>query len=52
MFQKRSIWECQATKRLGGPTDITGVILFLTLYDAAFISGQAIVVDGGPYRIG
>jgi hypothetical protein len=27
-------------------------LLFLTSDDAAFIAGQAIVVDGGQYRIG
>jgi NAD(P)-dependent dehydrogenase (short-subunit alcohol dehydrogenase family) len=27
-------------------------VLFLTSDDAAFITGQAIVVDGGQYRIG
>lgn len=30
---------------LGEPEDITGAILFLTSDDAAFITGQAIVVD-------
>jgi len=50
--QKRSTWEQQAIKRLGEPEDITGAILFLTSDDAAFITGQAIVVDGGQYRIG
>jgi 3-oxoacyl-[acyl-carrier protein] reductase len=50
--QKRSTWEQQAIKRLGEPEDITGAILFLTSGDAAFITGQAIVVDGGQYRIG
>ena len=50
--QKRSTWEQQAIKRLGEPGDITGAILFLTSADAAFITGQAIVVDGGQYRIG
>jgi NAD(P)-dependent dehydrogenase (short-subunit alcohol dehydrogenase family) len=50
--QKRSTWEQQAIKRLGEPHDITGAILFLTSDDAAFITGQAIVVDGGQYRIG
>src|SRR6202045_2452871 len=50
--QKRSTWEQQAIKRLGEPQDITGAILFLTSDDAAFITGQAIVVDGGQYRIG
>src|SRR6478609_7014174 len=50
--QKRSTWEQQAIKRLGEPEDVTGAILFLTSDDAAFITGQAIVVDGGQYRIG
>jgi 3-oxoacyl-[acyl-carrier protein] reductase len=49
---KRATWEQQAIKRLGQPEDITGAILFLTSDDAAFITGQAIVVDGGQYRIG
>ena len=49
--QKRSTWEQQAIKRLGEPKDITGAISFLTSDDAAFITGQAIVVDGGLYRI-
>jgi NAD(P)-dependent dehydrogenase (short-subunit alcohol dehydrogenase family) len=50
--QKRATWEQQAIKRLGEPEDITGVILFLTGDDAAFITEQAIVVEGGQYRIG
>jgi 3-oxoacyl-[acyl-carrier protein] reductase len=50
--QKRATWEQQAIKRLGEPEDITGAILFLTSDDAAFITGHAIVVDGGQYRIG
>ncbi|WP_430389881.1 SDR family NAD(P)-dependent oxidoreductase [Dyella sp. 20L07] len=50
--QKRSTWEQQAIKRLGEPKDITGAVLFLTGDDAAFITGQAIVVDGGQYRVG
>jgi NAD(P)-dependent dehydrogenase (short-subunit alcohol dehydrogenase family) len=50
--QKRSTWEQQAIKRLGEPEDLTGAVLFLTTDDAAFITGQAIVVDGGQYRIG
>jgi len=49
---KRATWEQQAIKRLGEPGDITGAVLFLTSDDAAFITGQAIVVDGGQYRIG
>jgi 3-oxoacyl-[acyl-carrier protein] reductase len=50
--QKRATWEQQAIKRLAEPEDVTGAILFLTSDDAAFITGQAIVVDGGQYRIG
>ena len=50
--QKRGTWEQQAIKRLGEPRDVTGAVLFLTSDDAAFITGQAIVVDGGQYRIG
>src|SRR5260221_2598816 len=50
--QRRATWEQQAIRRLGEPEDMTGAILFLTSDDAAFITGQAIVVDGGQYRIG
>ena len=50
--QKRDTWEQQAIKRLGEPGDVTGAVLFLTSDDAAFITGQAIVVDGGQYRVG
>ena len=44
-------WEQRAIKRMGEPEDVTGAILFLTSDDAAFITGQAIVVDGGQYCI-
>ena len=50
--QKCATWEYQAIKRLGQPADVTGAVLFLTSDDAAFVTGQAIVVDGGQYRIG
>ena len=50
--QKRGTWSQQAIKRLGEPGDVTGAVLFLTSDDAAFITGEAIVVDGGQYRIG
>ena len=50
--QKRATWGQQAIKRLGEPEDVTGAVLFLTSDGAAFITGQAIVVDGGQYRIG
>lgn len=50
--QKRGAWEQQAIKRLGEPEDVTGAVLFLTSDDAVFDTGQAIVIDGGQYRIG
>jgi 3-oxoacyl-[acyl-carrier protein] reductase len=50
--RKRATWEQQAIKRLGEPEDMTGAVLFLTSDDASFITGQAIVVDGGQYRVG
>src|SRR5271163_2076920 len=50
--QKRDTWGQQAIKRLGEPRDITGAVLFLSSDDAAFMTAQAIVVDGGQYRIG
>jgi len=49
---KRATWGQQAIKRLGEPGDVTGAILFLTSDDASFITGEALVVDGGQYRIG
>jgi 3-oxoacyl-[acyl-carrier protein] reductase len=50
--QQRATWEQQAIKRLGEPEDITGAVLFLTSDDASFITGQALVVDGGQCRVG
>lgn len=41
----------QAIKRLGEPQDIVGTVAFLSSNDAAFITGQSIVVDGGLYKI-
>ena len=34
-------------RRLGEPADIAGVVTFLTSDDAAWLTGQTIVVDGG-----
>lgn len=36
-----------ALKRLGAPEDVARVALFLASDDAAFVTGQAIAVDGG-----
>ena len=45
--QKRDTWGQQAIERLAEPGDSTGAVLFSTSDDASFITGQAIVVDGG-----
>jgi NAD(P)-dependent dehydrogenase (short-subunit alcohol dehydrogenase family) len=48
---KKGAWMQQAIKRLAQPHDIVGPILFLTSEDAAFVTGQALVADGGMYKI-
>ncbi len=48
---KRVAWEQQAIKRFAEPEDIAGPVAFLTSDDAAFVTGQALVVDGGLYKI-
>lgn len=50
--QRRATWEGQAIKRFAETADVIGPVLFLTSDDATFITAQAIVVDGGQYRIG
>ncbi len=39
--------ESQKIKKLGEPEDITGAVMFLASDDAAFVTGQEILVDGG-----
>ena len=36
-----------AVPRLGEPTDVTRLLLFLTSSDASFITGSEYVIDGG-----
>lgn len=48
---KASIWQGQAIKRFAQPEDIAAPVAFLSSDDSAFITGQAIVVDGGQYKI-
>nr|WP_299507081.1 SDR family oxidoreductase [uncultured Rhizobium sp.] len=48
---KRQTWQSQAIKRFAEPSDIAGAICFLTSDDASFITGQALPVDGGQYKI-
>ncbi|RWX74702.1 SDR family oxidoreductase [Neorhizobium lilium] len=50
--QRRAVWQGQAIQRFAEPEDIVGPVLFLTTDDAAFMTGQALVVDGGQYRVG
>src|ERR1700730_1437424 len=45
-----SVASFQAIKRGEGPDDLVGVVSFLTSYDAAFMTGQTLNVDGGRVR--
>ena len=49
---RRATWQGQVIQRFAEPEDIVGPVLFLTSDDAAFMTGQALVVDGGQYRVG
>jgi NAD(P)-dependent dehydrogenase (short-subunit alcohol dehydrogenase family) len=48
---KQALAQTQAIKRISVPEDLAGPVAFLTSGDAAFITGQAVVVDGGAYKI-
>jgi NAD(P)-dependent dehydrogenase (short-subunit alcohol dehydrogenase family) len=41
----------QAIKRVGSADDIVGTVCFLTSDDAAFMTGQTLVTDGGWMRV-
>jgi NAD(P)-dependent dehydrogenase (short-subunit alcohol dehydrogenase family) len=43
--------QSQAIKRVAEPEDTAGPVAFLTSDDARFVTGQAIVADGGTYKI-
>jgi 3-oxoacyl-[acyl-carrier protein] reductase len=45
-----AVAQAQAIKRNGLPEDLTGTIAFLTGDDAAFVTGQTIMADGGYAR--
>jgi NAD(P)-dependent dehydrogenase (short-subunit alcohol dehydrogenase family) len=48
----RDWWiESAAAKRLGEPVDVAKVCLFLATDEAAFVSGQEIMVDGGAAQL-
>ncbi|QUT04612.1 SDR family oxidoreductase [Sphingobium phenoxybenzoativorans] len=48
---KEMLAQTQAIKRISVPDDLAGPVAFLTSDDAAFITGQSVVVDGGAYKI-
>ncbi len=48
---KQRVWQSQAIKRFAQPDDVAGPVVFLTSDDAAFVTGQAIVADGGLYKV-
>src|SRR5262249_11215368 len=40
----------QVLKRRGAPEDLAGVLLFLATDASSFMTGQTVIVDGGPAR--
>jgi NAD(P)-dependent dehydrogenase (short-subunit alcohol dehydrogenase family) len=50
-MRTRRPFGIQAIKRLAEPEDIVGPVAFLTSDDAQFVTGQAVVVDGGLYKV-
>jgi NAD(P)-dependent dehydrogenase (short-subunit alcohol dehydrogenase family) len=42
-----AISNLQAIKRISEPTDVVGLVLFLTGEDSHFVTGQTILADGG-----
>jgi NAD(P)-dependent dehydrogenase (short-subunit alcohol dehydrogenase family) len=48
---RESFESAAALRRIGQPEDIAGVVRFLLSSDAAFMTGQAIVVDGGVLAV-
>ncbi|MBV9423136.1 MAG: SDR family oxidoreductase [Solirubrobacterales bacterium] len=46
-----AVAQAQAIKRTQQPVDMVGAIAFLASDDAAFLTGQTIVVDGGLVRL-
>lgn len=48
---RQGVMMAQAIKRIAQPDDIAGPVVFLTSDDAAFVTGQTLVADGGMYKI-
>jgi NAD(P)-dependent dehydrogenase (short-subunit alcohol dehydrogenase family) len=49
--EAEAIWKQQAIKRFAEPRDMVGPIPFLTSEDAAFVTGQTVVADGGMMKL-
>jgi 3-oxoacyl-[acyl-carrier protein] reductase len=44
---ERQLFPLQAIKRLGEPRDIATAVAFFASEEASFVTGQALIVDGG-----
>jgi NAD(P)-dependent dehydrogenase (short-subunit alcohol dehydrogenase family) len=44
-------WQDAPLGRGGAPTDVASAVAFLASDDAAYITGQALAVDGGLLRL-
>lgn len=47
LLQERAQIESTDLKRLGTPQDIAGAVAFLSSPDAAYVTGETLVVAGG-----
>ena len=47
-----TLTERQPTGRVGKPSDLAGLILFLSSYAGAHLTGNVIEIDGGSTRSG
>jgi NAD(P)-dependent dehydrogenase (short-subunit alcohol dehydrogenase family) len=47
-----TLLKAQPTRRIGKPEDFAGLVLFLSSYGAAHMTGNVIEIDGGSVRSG
>ncbi len=45
--REQQVADAYPLKRLGVPTDVAGPVCFLLSEDAAWITGQTLIIDGG-----